>query len=198
MSETSGRATVRERNRLALRRDITEAAMPLLLEQGFAATTVDQIAAAAGVSRRTFFHHFPTKEDVVLGDVDALGDRILHALESRDDSESPWIALGEAFREMGREQEVDSRLAMAHLYAETPSLRARHLEKHLRWQELFAPEVARRMGIPADDALTDPRPRALIAAALSCIDVAIEAWRTSGGLLSPEEAFWECVAAIRS
>ncbi len=43
-------------------------ALELILEQGYDATTVDQIAAAAGVSHMTFFRHFPTKESVVLSD----------------------------------------------------------------------------------------------------------------------------------
>lgn len=183
---------------MALRRDITDAAFELFRRQGFATTTIDQIAEAAGVSRRSFFHHFPTKEDVVLGDTAALGERLQSALQARPPAESAWTALSEAFRVMDTGDSSELRLATAQMYRDNPSLRARHLEKHLRWQELLAPEIGRRLGIPVDDAAADPRPRALIAAALSCLDVAIDAWLASEGARNLEELFFECVATIRS
>lgn len=198
MTDARVRTTVRERNKLALRRDITEAALQLFRTQGFAATTVDQIVSKAGVSRRTFFHHFPTKEDVVLGDTRALGERVRSALEARPATESAWTALSEALRALEGDESVQLRLATAKLYHDAPSLRARHLEKHLHWQNLLAPDIARRLGLSSDDALTDPRPRAVIAAALSCLDVAVDVWRESGGEADLEAVFRECASAIRS
>ncbi len=61
-------AGLRERNRLRTREEIKAAALRLINEQGYAATTVDQIAKAADVSPSTFFRYFPTKEDAVLAD----------------------------------------------------------------------------------------------------------------------------------
>ena len=68
---TTGEPTpgLRERTRRAVHREIAEAGMALFLDQGFEETTVDQIAEAAGISRRSFFRYFATKEDVVLGDM---------------------------------------------------------------------------------------------------------------------------------
>ncbi len=57
---------LRARKKAATEQAIVDAAMTLSAERGFAATTIDDIAATAGVSRRTFFRYFPTKEDVVL------------------------------------------------------------------------------------------------------------------------------------
>lgn len=65
MDETNEGARTARRNRHWTQ--IHEAAVALVLEKGLAATTVDAIAAAAGVSRRSFFNYFPTKEDAVLG-----------------------------------------------------------------------------------------------------------------------------------
>lgn len=195
MDET--KPTLRERNRTSLRLEITRAAMDLFVEQGFDGTTVDQIVAAAGISRRSFFHHFPSKEDVVLGDLDALGERVRVALEARPPGEDAWTALGEALRAMRSDDRMVSELALAQMYHDTPSLRARHLEKHLRWQELLAPNIADRMGLIGGSE-PDPRARAVVAAALGCVDVAIEAWRASGGVADVERLYLECVEAIRS
>lgn len=60
---------VREARRNRHWTQIHEAAVLLVLENGLPATTIDAIAAAAGVSRRSFFNYFPTKEDAVLGTV---------------------------------------------------------------------------------------------------------------------------------
>ncbi len=59
---------LRERKKAATRKAIHEAAIRLFGDQGFAGTTIDQIAAAADVSRATVFHYFPTKESIVFGD----------------------------------------------------------------------------------------------------------------------------------
>jgi AcrR family transcriptional regulator len=71
---------LRERKKLATRIAIRDAAMNLFAGQGFAGTTIDQIAEAADVSRATVFSYFPTKEEIVFGDaglaIDALATRL--------------------------------------------------------------------------------------------------------------------------
>src|ERR1700760_280801 len=84
---------LRERKKARTLADLQRHALRLFRDHGWAATTVDDIAAAAEVSRSTFFRYFPTKEDVVLfDDVDPLfeqtfagipdGTRLLEALRS--------------------------------------------------------------------------------------------------------------------
>lgn len=172
--------------------------MTLFLERGFDATTVDQIAEAAGISRRSFFRYFETKEDVVLGDLAALGDRVRDALQARPAEESTWVALRAAFTALRDPRQSPAVvLTVAQMYHDAPSLRARHLEKHLHWQELLAPEVEQRLGI-ASASRADPRARAVVAAALACLDTAVEAWRESGGDADLEELFDQAVAAVRA
>ena len=62
------RMGLREQNKLRTRNAIRQAAITLIAEQGYAKTTVEQIAEAAGVSHTTFFRYFPSKEQVVVGD----------------------------------------------------------------------------------------------------------------------------------
>lgn len=65
-SADTARATLRQRKRVATEQAIVDAAMKLFARGGYAETTVDDIAAAAGVGRRTLFRYFPTKEDILL------------------------------------------------------------------------------------------------------------------------------------
>jgi len=186
--------TLRERQRAAVRDELAGAALQLVLKQGFDETTIDQIVSAVGISRRSFFHYFATKEDVVLGDLDALGETLRAALEGRPADEDAWTALGEALRSLGGGMSPEVRLSLANLYERTPSLQARHLQKHVRWQALLAPDIERRLGVLAGD----PRAAALIAASLGCLDVAVEEWRRSGGTADAEAIYRDCVAAIRA
>ncbi|MGW0042740.1 TetR family transcriptional regulator [Rhodococcus sp. NPDC003348] len=72
--------TLRERRRRETRHEISDAALELFEERGYAGTTVDDIAARAGVSQRTFFRYFPTKEDTVLTGVEDLSTALAAAL----------------------------------------------------------------------------------------------------------------------
>ncbi|MFJ2228675.1 TetR/AcrR family transcriptional regulator [Streptomyces halstedii] len=189
--------TLRERARRAARAEIAATAVQLFAENGFEATTIDQISAAVGISRRSFFHYFGSKEDLVLGDTDALGESVRAALEARPDGESAWEAVRAAFlvlRQAGGGPA--EQLTLAGLHHETPSLRARHLEKHLRWRDLLAPEIQRRLGLPASQE-PDPRAQAFVAAALACLDAATNAWYRSGGTDDLERLFDEAVATLR-
>jgi AcrR family transcriptional regulator len=172
--------------------------MRLFLEKGFEETTIDQIAAAVGISRRSFFHYVGSKEDIVLGDTEALGLSVKAALEARPADESAWVAIRAALLTLqSPDSSVADQIALARLYHDAPSLRARHLEKHMRWQELLAPDIQRRLGLP-HTASPDPRARAFVAAALACLDAAVDAWYGSGGKGDPVRYFDEAIEVLRS
>ena len=98
------------------------------------------------MSRSSFFRYFPTKEDVVLGNLAGYGHDILEALTQRPDSEPPWTALRNAIEPVIRAHttNVEWALRMARMLNETTSIRARHHEKTLTWHGLLVPEIARR------------------------------------------------------
>lgn len=187
-----------ERSRRGARAEITDTAMRLFLEQGFDATTIDQIVTEVGISRRSFFRYFGTKEDVVLGNLVELGLSVQAALRARPATEPPWEALTAALLTLAAPTTAPERtLRTSRMLHGTPSLKARLLEKQLRWLELLVPEVERRMGIlPGGPA--DARASAIVASALACLDAANQTWTLHDGEGDLAELFTEAVAAVRT
>jgi AcrR family transcriptional regulator len=162
-----------------MRAEVAVVALELFAEKGFDGATVDDIARAAGMSRTSFFRYFPTKEDVVLGHLDDLGQTIARTLADRPEDEDPWEALRAAFTTAYASGKNAPGRVLGRMLLDTPSLKARHQEKQARWQDLLIPGIAVRLGISDDP--RDPRPRALVAAALGCLDAAVQAWTATGG-----------------
>lgn len=190
--------TLWQRQRTAARAEISAVAMKLFLSQGFDATTIDQIVAAVGVSRRSFFRYFGTKEDIVLGDLVARGEIIAAAVAARPTSEEPWDALRAALQASQETTmpEPELGLALGRMLFETPSLHARLLEKHLRWQELLVPLIAVRLN--HQDGSPTLRAAAIVASALACLDAASVAWVASDGATELAALYDEAVAAVRT
>jgi AcrR family transcriptional regulator len=146
------RLSLRERKKVKTRRTIREHALRLFSEQGYNATTIEQIADASEVSPSTFFRYFPTKEDVVISDE---YDPVMAAAYLAQPAELPPIealrrASIEALSEMP-EPEYERLVARTRLVNETPALRARQhteMEKTYGW---IGEATARRLGRPADD-----------------------------------------------
>ena len=189
---------LRARTRRAVRAEIGEAATRLFLAQGFDATTMEQIAREAGISRRSLFRYFSTKEDVVLGNLVEAGLAVRDALEARPPVEPPWAALRAAFASLSLDPNysAERNLKISKMIYGTPSLRAAHLEKQLRWQEILVPSIRSRLGIAPDDA-ADPRAPAIVACALTCLGVATEIWARRDGEDDLAELFDRAVAAVR-
>ncbi|KQP54131.1 hypothetical protein ASF51_17595 [Agreia sp. Leaf283] len=171
--------------------------MGLFLEQGFEQTTIDQIASSAGISRRSFFRYFGTKEDIVLGDLASQGELVTAALEQIPPTVGPWEALREALHAVDAltiDPEVT--LKIARMMYQTSSLRSRSIEKHLHWQALLVPDIRRRLGIAEDD-VTNPAPAAIVASAIACLDAAGEVWVEGDGLADLASLYDQAVAGVR-
>ena len=119
------RPTLRDRNRARARAEIVAAAQRLFLEQGFAETSVEQIAEAAGVAPRTVFRHFPRKEDLVFHRHAEQVGRFAQLLAEQPDDVSPLDALVGALLGMLRLDEGPSDGSMLRLLEREPELQRR-------------------------------------------------------------------------
>ncbi len=91
-----------QRKRQLVRQEIARAAWLLFAERGYEDTTVAEIARAAGISRRSFFRYFSSKEDVVVGTSDALAEDVLAAFARRPAAEPPLVAIERALSPRSR------------------------------------------------------------------------------------------------
>ena len=143
---------LRERKKARTRAAIREHALRLFREQGYNATTVEQIAEAAEVSPSTFFRYFPTKEDVVLqDDFDLLG---MEAFEAQPAELSPVAALRAATAKIVATltpEELAQFRETTRLTLTVPEVRARALDEFARTIDEIAAAIAKRTGRAPDD-----------------------------------------------
>ncbi|MFG2683603.1 TetR/AcrR family transcriptional regulator [Streptomyces sp. NPDC048392] len=158
--------------------------------------TIAQIAREAGVSQRTLFRYFGTKEDLLGGDQHRFGQVLTNTISEQPDEAGAWDALragGAAVSALHDSHE--QALERFRLLHNTPSLRAGWLEKRLRFQEDLLPLVEARMGAAVGSG--DPRARAVIATAFGCLDAASMTWVGNDGESDMMDLYDECLAAVR-
>jgi mycofactocin system transcriptional regulator len=161
------------------RSELESVALDLFHARGFEATTVDDVAAAAGIGRRTFFRYYPSKNDVVWGDFEGglgrLGARLAQVAEG-----APVFAAlrGEilAFNTIDPAEELRHRERMA-LILRVPALQAHSTLRYAAWRAVVAGYVGRRLALPADDLL----PQSVAHAALGACLAGYERWLTHAG-----------------
>jgi len=167
---------LRERKKARTRASIREHALRLFREQGYQATTVEQIAAAAEVSPSTFFRYFPTKEDVVLqDDMDA---RMIEALDRQPAGLSPLGAVRAATREMFAAYtaaDVEVLTQTTALTMTVPEIRTRALDEFARTINVIGEAVAKRAGRSPDDLAVRVMAGAIVGAIMS-ITMPWEGW----------------------
>ena len=143
---------LRERKKARTRAAIREHALRLFREQGYQATTVEQIAAAAEVSPSTFFRYFPTKEDVILRD--DMDDRLFEAFDLQPPSLSPIaafrIALAKAIATFTPAEWAEFQ-EMSAIGMSIPEVRARMVDEMARMIETATDAIARRTGRSSGD-----------------------------------------------
>ena len=165
------------------REALEEAALRLASTRGFESTTIDDIASAAGVSSRTFFRHFETKEDVLLGNQAERLSHVQSLLSARPEGEPILTSVREAILGLAVDDERhhEIRLARARITQASPTVQARSIEHRTQWEDLISTFVADRLGV---DQHTDLRPRLVAAATLAALRTAHRQWVGADGRLS--------------
>jgi AcrR family transcriptional regulator len=176
-------AGLRERKKDRTRRELVDAALRLFFEQGFEGTTVEEIAAVAEVSPRTFFRYFGTKEDVLFHEPDENATRqsqILKAIAARPAEEAPLLALREAVLRVVADDQVELPLMMRQrkVLAMNPTLRTRALERQHCWEEAVVDQLGRH-GLNAQR--SDLEVRLTVAAGAAALRTATDLWLESDG-----------------
>ena len=171
----------RERKKNQTREDLIAAAARLFAEQGFEATTTEQIADAADVSQRTFFRHFPSKEAVLYGDQAELEEAFAAAILARQADEPPLVAVAAALAAPTANLAAhgERTLLQARLAASSPAVSAYSravVQRGLERAVIAA--LAQRMGV---NPTKDPRPEVIAGAAMSALRVALRRWAGGGG-----------------
>lgn len=166
-----------QRRRDRTRSALTAAALDLFRTKGYDATTVDQIADAADVSPRTFFHHFATKEEVLFGGHEERRRGVISTLEKRLETTSVWEAICSAMMTVVDAFETDPAFfrERARLYAREPGLRAAVLSINDKLVNDMAEVVAAKLGRRTED-LT---PRLIATLANGAMRSAIDCWVSS-------------------
>jgi len=159
----------RGRRPATTREEVARAALDLFNRQGYDETTVDQIAAAVGVSRRTFFRYFDSKRDVVWGEFDAELVRLERQLGSAPADEPMMDVVRRAVVATNRfgAGELDELRIRMGLISSVPTLVAHSAVRYAEWCDVVARFVAGRIGGAADDLAPQTVARATLGAAIA-------------------------------
>jgi AcrR family transcriptional regulator len=169
---------LRERKKQKTRWAIQEHALRLFAEQGYDATTVEQIAEAAEVSPSTFFRYFKTKEEVV--SEDRYDDLVVAAIGAAPPDLGPLATMRYALEtSLGdlKPAEYDQILQRMRLVLSVPALRARTMFGLLESTDAFAPPLAHRLGREPDDFGV----RSFVTACMTASAIGVFAWYDSDG-----------------
>lgn len=188
--------SVLSRKRDVVRSDLARVAIDLFGRQGFDSVTVDDVARAAGISARTFFRYFSSKDDIVLDLVTRLQGRLVVAFDARPAKESAVEALRRAFAATSAVAEEDRVwvLSIGRILKSSPALRMASYGRPWVDGAPLVERVAARMGTDAGD----PRARIVVAAMTAVATTEWYAWIDADGAGDPDERIVSALEALEA
>lgn len=153
--------------------------LSLFAEQGYEETSVDDIAAAAGIGRRTFFCYFPSKADLVWGDFDAACDELRRQLAIADPNKPVTLAIRDAVvaaNYIRPEQQQIYRQRVS-LILHSPAVVATSINRYQQWRTVVEEFVADRLGVSPNSLV----PRSLAYSWMGFVLAAYEQWLLKDG-----------------
>jgi mycofactocin system transcriptional regulator len=164
----------RGRRHATSRAELEHVAFELFDARGFEQATVDDIAAAAGIGRRTFFRYFASKNDVVWGEFDAALEQMRQRLRASPDDLPLMAAIRTSLLDFNRVDEDEEpwlRRRMRFILR-VPALQAHSTLRYADWRAVLAEFIGRRLGVPAASLV----PQAIAHATLGVSVAAYEQW----------------------
>ncbi|MPY60074.1 TetR family transcriptional regulator [Streptomyces spongiae] len=198
-SAAGGRAAAQ---RLKMRRELAAAAMELFATKGYEATTVDEIAATAGVARRTFFRHFRSKEEAIFPDHDDTLIRAEAVLNAAPAHEHPLDTVCRGIKEVMRMYAARPEISVQRykLTREVPTLREAEIASVARYERLFTRYLLGHFDEHAhdDDANDDPLLAEVAASAVvTAHNHVLRRWLRAGGQGDVEAQLDHAFAIVR-
>ena len=141
------------RRRSTTRHQITDVAIDLFAGRGFDEVSVDDVAEAAGIARRTLFRYYPSKNAIPWGDFDAHLQHLRELLAAVGPEVSTEHALRDALLSFNTfdESEIDRHRQRMQVILRTTELQAYSLTMYAGWRDVIAEFVAARSGAKPDD-----------------------------------------------
>ncbi|RVT92983.1 TetR/AcrR family transcriptional regulator [Sphingomonas crocodyli] len=167
---------LRERKRQETLRKITDAGISLFIDKGIDATTLDEIAAKAGISRRTFFHYFKSKDDILLSLQQGMGEMIAVRVRRAGDRVSPIDAIRTAVIAACVEVPADDMVAIDRLMRSSPAVQARKQASYVEHERTLFDALRERWPNPAREMAL----RLIAMLAIGAIRLATEALGVEG------------------
>lgn len=173
----------RDRQKAATREALRSAALGLFAERGFRDTTTDDIAAAVGVTRRTFFLHFTSKDEVLLGHIEQQLDLFVLELNAApahlDPAARAWHAVAKLADSM---QQRGDLLLQLDLLQQAPELLAVNLQKMTGFEGAITAAVQRWSGHDGTGSADDDGYALLVGAAtIAALRTALATWQRQDG-----------------
>lgn len=173
----SGQESRRERKRRETHRRVTEAALALFASQGYEATTLDAIAEAAGIARRTFFHYFASKEAILAAWQSDLPEVFRAALLNEPADQSPLDAVLRVHLQLAAHYDDGQAIVIDRIIRSNEHLRAGNQAKYLHLEQVTAEALHRLWPQPERrNAL-----RMIAMVSVGALRLAIERWSEGDG-----------------
>ena len=151
---------------------ITTVALDLFAERGFDDVSVDDVARAAGIARRTLFRYYPTKNAIPWGDFDAYLEHMRNLLSEVPVGAPTSVALRSALLAFNSfdEPETARHRQRMRVILETAALQAHSMTMYAGWRTVVAEFVARRLGLKATDLIPRTTAWSMLGVALSAYE----------------------------
>lgn len=166
---------LRERKRRETLKRISEAGLRLFIANGFEATTIDAIASEAGISRRTFFYYFKSKDDILLS-LESMGETLAAALRDEPAGQSPLQAVRNAIIRSCAGYAPDQLIVMDKIMLASAAAQARKQASYIEQEKTLLAALRERW----PDAGQETAFSLLAMQSIGVVRLSLDAWRREG------------------